>query len=335
MGRPAAEIDSETIAAALREEGFDLPITSVRHIPEGRVNDNYLVEYEGGKAVLRVWRLSSQPQVIAELTALQCLEEHRFPGPRRLMPRNSGCSLTVADRPAALFAFIEGEHLPLVLPSELSDDRIELAGQVSSLIAQAHVALTDLKQLGFRERSYAFRLRERVEAAQSLDVAGATRDRLSSILSTITQEAQNLTDHGSNGRLPLGLIHDDPGSWNVLVRDGSAVALLDFDIMHQDILIYDLAHVISQWATCANLTVFYGHDAKAIRSIVKAYDSVRPLSAFERKALARSVPTRQATDLLIPLRDILDLPDWDFEDYLDRFDMMALRDDAAWIDLFA
>lgn len=335
MGKPAFEIDNETIAAVLRDEGFDFPITSVRHIPEGRVNDNYLVEYEGGSAVLRVWRLSSPTQVIAELTALQRLAEHDFPGPRRLIPRTSVRSFTVADSPAALFSFIEGEHLPLVLPLELSDERIDLAAQVGVLIAQAHVALADLMQLDFRELSYADRLRERKAIVQSLDVAGATGDRLARILNAITQEEQNLAHHASSDRLPLGLIHDDPGSWNVLVQNGSVVALLDFDIIHQDLLIYDIAHLITQWASCANPTAFHGHDAKAIRSIVKAYDSVRPLSKFEREALARAVPVRQAIDLLVPLRDVLGSPDWDSEDYLDRFDMMALRDDAAWLDLFS
>ncbi len=112
------EIDRQTVAEALSEDGFDLPVTSVRHIPEGRVNDNYLVDYEGGRAVLRIWKLSSRSQVIAELTALQRLEEHNFPGPRRLLPRSPEHVLTLSNRPAALFNFIDGEHLPLVLPSQ-------------------------------------------------------------------------------------------------------------------------------------------------------------------------------------------------------------------------
>ncbi len=325
------EIDRQTVAEALSEDGFDLPVTSVRHIPEGRVNDNYLIDYEGGRAVLRIWKLSSRSQVIAELTALQRLEEHNFPGPRRLLPRSPEHALTLSNRPAALFNFIDGEHLPLVLPSQLS---VELAAQVSTLIGEAHVALADLGELDFREHSYAVRLSERAATARSLDVGGAARDRLANILSAITQEEQDLADHALNGRLPLGPIHDDPGSWNVLVRNSSVVALLDFDILHRDILIYDIAHVISQWATCADPTAYHGHDPRAVRAIVKAYDSIRPLSVLEREALARSVPVRQAIDLLVPLRDVLGSPDWDFDTYLDRFDMMALREDAAWLNLF-
>ena len=327
-GRP-----NERLVAALRDGGFDPPILSVQRIqnPHG-INDVYLVEYEGGKAALRVWKLASPSQAVAQLKALQRFEERGFPAPRRLLPHSPERTLTVADRPAALFEFIEGRHPPTnTVRPRFSKSDLGIAAQMGALIARAHVALAGLEQLDYRVRTYSHYLRERVAAARALDIRGPEGDRLASILDTITREERELSD---NKELTIGVVHDDPGPWNVLLRNGSVVALLDSESIHADLLTYDIAHVIGQWGSCSDDTGYFGFDADAVRSIVNAYDSARQLSTTEREALARSVPLRHAIQLLVPLVDVIDLPDWNFGDYLDRFDLMALRDDPGWLDLF-
>jgi Ser/Thr protein kinase RdoA (MazF antagonist) len=261
-----------------------------------------MVEYYGWKAVLRVWKLSTRAQAIAE--------------------------------PAALFAFIDGEHPPNRLAHELSEEHLALASQMGRLIGRVHVSLAGLSHLPYREQSYTNRLREREKKARSLDLAGPVRERVNRILSTIAGAEYDLARQASEGRLQVGVVHDDPGPWNVLVRDGSVNALLDFDIIHRDLLVYDLAHVITQWAAIANSSVFHGYDGRAVCAIVAGYESVRKLSGSERGALARAVPLRSAIDLLLPLGDVLALPDWDFEEYLDRFDVLSLLEDPAWHDIF-
>ena len=331
LSEPSAP--NETMVKTLRDEGFNSPIVSVQQIqnPHG-INDVYLVEYEGGKAVLRVWKLSSPPQAIAQLKALQRLEECSFPSPRRLFPRSPDRILTVAGRPAAVFEFIQGRHPPTnTVRPKFSESDIELSAQIGALIARAHVALTGLATLDHRVHSYSHYLHERVRTARTLDIDATTGDRLEHILDTITKEEQELSD---SKQLPIGLIHDDAGPWNVLLRNGSVAALLDSESIHEDLPVYDIAHVIGQWGSCSGNTGYFGFDTDAVRAIVGAYASVRPLSAIEREALARAVPLRHAIQLLVPLVDVLDLPDWNFGEYLDRFELMTLRDDPGWLDLF-
>ena len=80
---------------------------------------------------------------------------------------------------------------------------------------------------------------------------------------------------------------------------------------------------------------FFGLDGVAVQAIVKGYDSVRPLTVGERRALALAVPVRLAmSDVLIPLPDIFGMPDWNFADYLKRFDVLELCDNADWLALF-
>lgn len=317
---------NEKLVAALRDEGFDSPIESVRRIenPHG-INDIYLVEHQDGKAILRVWKLSSPSQAIAQLKALQRLEESGFPRPRRLLPSSPERTLTVADRPAALFEFIEGNHPPR---NTVQKADVELSAQIGTLVARAHVALAGLEHLDYRVQSYSHYLRERVSLARTLNVDDAAGAKLSGILDIITREGQELSD---NKQLPVGVIHDDPGPWNVLIRNGSVVALLDSESLHRDFLTYDIAHVIGQWGGPSDTS---GFDADAVRSIVDAYSSVRPLTTTERRALARAVPLRHAIQLLAMLVNVLDQPDWNLEDFLSRFDVMALCDDSDWLGLF-
>jgi len=317
---------NEKLLAVLREEGFDSPIESVRRIqnPHG-INDVYLVDHRDGKAILRVWKLSSPSQAIAQLKALQRLAERGFPRPRRLLPSSPERTFTVDDRPAALFEFIEGTHPPT---NTVQKADLELSAQIGALVARAHVALAGLEHLDYRVQSYSYYLRERMSVARMLDVDDVAGGELTRILDRITEEEQKLTE---NQQLSVGVIHDDPGPWNVLIRDGSVIALLDSESLHEDLLIYDIAHVIGQLGGSSGVL---GFDADAVRSIVDAYHSIRPLTTAERKALARAVPLRHAIQLLAMLVDGLDQPDWNLKDFLCRFDTMALCNDSIWLDLF-
>ena len=336
---------NEQALAALREAGFAADVQSITRLPVQQSNDNYIVDYAGGKAVLRVWKWSSASQAASELLVLHRLAESGFPGPKPILPAPGSPPFAINEHPAALFEFIDGKPGRNTLPETLSDVDIAFAGQMGELIASVHVGLDGVKELECREQPYSMRLIERLEKARAIPAEPELMAEVNSRLDSLVAAEQQLAELSRSEQIPVGVIHDEPGPWNVLVRDSRIVALMDFENIHLDLLVYDIAHVASQWASYAVIeepgftppeeVPFFGLDGVAVQAIVKGYDSVRPLTVGERRALALAVPVRLAmSDVLIPLPDIFGMPDWNFADYLKRFDVLELCDNADWLALF-
>jgi homoserine kinase type II len=79
--------------------------------------------------------------------------------------------------------------------------------------------------------------------------------------------------------LPSGIVHGDLFRDNVLFRDGTIVALLDFESAFHGPFVYDLLVTIAAWCYRSSF------ELEQARALVEGYESVRPLEPAERGAL--------------------------------------------------
>lgn len=309
----------------LLQQGFTIAPGSLTYLPAGRINDNFSLSIDGKPAVLRVWKESTDEHAASELAVLRRLAEADLRCVRPLEDQGDR-PIVIRGRPAALFDFVEG----MAYRRESREAHAAMCGKVGPLLAQAHGAAAGLERLPFRQRPYADRLIEYKTAAFSLDL-GTFGPRVESIVAKTQELADQVQALANEDHLPYGVVHGDPGEWNFLI-DEQGPWLLDFDMCHRDLLAYDIAQLISQWASYAGEM----WDAGLARMIVDAYDDVRPLSTSERRAVALSAPLRQAVDTLgaLPYFSGPDAPD-SFANYLDYFDgPLGVASDESWFAAF-
>jgi homoserine kinase type II len=93
------------------------------------------------------------------------------------------------------------------------------------------------------------------------------------------RRALDESDRARDPTLPAGLVHGDLFRDNVLWNGASLAALLDFESAHRGALAYDLAVCTLAWC--------YGDafDDRLSRALVAGYETVRPLSEAEHRAL--------------------------------------------------
>lgn len=314
----------------LRSLGFDVASGSLVYLPQGRINDNFRLAMAGREAVLRIWKLATEASAAAELTLLRHLATEGIPCPHptSFQPDQP---LTVLGQPAAFFDVIAGgPHRP---PSW--EAHVEVSHEVARILARVHVVGAHLAHQPYRQLPHTARLTEYARIARELQF-GEFEDRYLEVVDRTVALSEQVDALAVRHQLSDGVIHGDPGNWNVMVN-GSVVHLLDFDMAHRDLLCYDVAQLVSQWGATQESSTNPARlwDSELARGLVDAYAEVRPLSEAERRAIGLCVPLRQALDVLGHLPSFL-LPDAPFplEDGLEHFAILDLASDPDWTDAF-
>jgi len=260
------EVADEELAAFIA--GYDIgALTSCKGIAEGVENSNYLIQTEAGRYILTLYEKRVAREDLPYFLALM---EH-------LAARGISCPLPVHDRegrnlrelagrPAALITFLDGVSVRRA--------GIEQCGSLGEALARLHLAGAD------------FPLRR----ANSLSLSGwpplfaSIADRADDIIpglrGEVTRELADLERCWPKG-LPEGVIHADLFPDNVFFLGSGVSGLIDFYFACNDMLAYDVAVCLNAWCfeTDASFNV-----TKA-RSLLQAYEGVRPLAAAELEAL--------------------------------------------------
>lgn len=214
-GFPLLELDTEAIAALIGQ-----PVLKAEVLTGGRRNTNYRLELTSGPVVLRFY--TAEAAACQRDVLLLQLVRDTVPVPRLLQ------SQPAADPPWAVFEFVEGtrfDHLP---PEELPEAAFD-AGQVLARIhdfAFPHGGFfgPDLQvQGGSLGPGLVPMLEEwllRGRAGQRLGP-----DLTSRLVTLLRTEGSRLAPELKEARLQ----HADYKSWNLLVRDGRIVAVLDWE----------------------------------------------------------------------------------------------------------
>jgi homoserine kinase type II len=260
------EVADEELAAFVASYGLGA-VLSCKGIAEGVENTNYLVSTERGRFILTLYERRVNPQ---ELPFFLGLMEH-------LASRGLSCPTPVRDtdgrnlrevagRPAALVTFLEG-----LWPRRPTADHCLAVG---AALARMHLAAADFRMtrcngLGLQDwRPLYDRFR-----------AGA--DDIKPGLRAIIESELAFLEAAWPKDLPTGVIHADLFPDNVFFLGDELSGLIDFYFACTDQLAYDVAICINAWCFEAD----GAFNMTKGRSLLKGYQSVRPLSGRERAAL--------------------------------------------------
>lgn len=283
------EVTDEALATFLAD--YDIgSMVAFRGIAEGVENSNYSLRTTQGDYILTLYEKRVDP---AELPWFLGLMEH-------LARRGIVCPLPVHGRDGMALRHLCGRHaaittfLPGVWPRRV---RPEHCAPVGTALAQLHVAGVDYtptrrNALGphgwmpLLERS-----RARADEVQA-GLAAELQQSLDAILAAWPQG------------LPVGHIHADLFPDNVFFLDGRLSGLIDFYFAATDILAYDVAVCLNAWCFEPD----FAFNVTKARSLLRAYDATRTLSAAERAALPVLCQGAAIRFLLTRLYDWLNTP---------------------------
>jgi homoserine kinase type II len=283
------EVTDEALAAFLAD--YDIgSMVAFRGIAEGVENSNFSLRTTSGDFILTLYEKRVDP---ADLPWFLGLMEH-------LAQRGIVCPQPVRGRDGDALRHLSGRHaaittfLPGVWPRRA---RVEHCGPVGSALAALHLAGADyaprrVNALGPRDWSPLLdRSRARageVQAGLALDLDRA----LSSILAAWPAD------------LPIGHIHADLFPDNVFFLDGRLSGLIDFYFAATDLLAYDIAICLNAWCFEQD----FSFNVTKARSLLSAYQAIRPLSREERAALPVLCQGAAMRFLLTRLFDWLNTP---------------------------
>ncbi len=261
------EVTDEALRAFLSDYALGA-LLAFRGIAEGVENSNYALKTEAGDFILTLYEKRVDP---GELPYFLGLMEHLagrgLDCPQPVPARDGAALRTLAGRPAAICTFLPG-----VWPRRVRPSHCEPLGEALGALHLAGEGFPQSRPNGLGPQSWGpllERCRPDADAALVAELDAA----LAGILAAWPRG------------LPTGHIHADLFPDNVFFLDDGrrprVSGLIDFYFACTDLLAYDVAVCLNAWcfeeARAFNVT-------KA-RSLIRGYESRRPLSAAERAAL--------------------------------------------------
>lgn len=203
------------------------------------------------RAVIKIFTKDSTERVQRITSVTHALNTHNVPTPRVL-----GQFENLKKEPVLVMEFIQGSH------TELPPERLKAIGQT---MARLHTA--DIGQPPLPEKSYTH------EFFEELFKNCAGWDQLPKL-----REAYDKIDLSYLKELRRSLVHGDFSQTNVITDAAGKVHLIDFDHVHYDYSLTDLARA----------QLFFGFDKtslkeETIQHMVAGYNEVNPLTEAEKK----------------------------------------------------
>ena len=283
------EVSDEALCAFLGR--YDLgTMVAFRGIAEGVENSNFQLRTTAGDFILTLYERRVDPSELPWFLGLmEHLASRGINCPQPVRGRDGTSLRRLADRPACITTFLPG-----VWPRRV---RPEHCGPVGTALAALHLAgqgyaPTRANALGPASWTP---LLERCLAR-----AGEVQDGLDRELEAAL--ARILTAWPD--ALPRGHIHADLFPDNVFFLDGRLSGLIDFYFAATDMLAFDIAVCLNAWCFEPD---FQFNVTKA-RAMLRAYASVRALTANETAALPALCQGAALRFLLTRLFDWLNTP---------------------------
>lgn len=257
-----------TLAKILEPYGFG-KVTSASTFSEGTLHTNLLVETEERSCVFRYFENRSREWALFESELICFLTQQDYPTPKQFPARNGEYVGMFEGKPFSVFEFISGQHVknPNQNPDNPADESI------ASWIARLH-----LLSQGFASRYLSVR-----EGREIKDITISTeRDASSSFETHHGDHIQFLESLARRiewpDALPRSICHADINHTNFIFNDSILSAVIDFDMACYAPSIYDLGNMFYWWAWPPECPINFNR----IKRILKAYESVRPLSLLEK-----------------------------------------------------
>ena len=319
----------EVVTDALRRIGSSSQVTACELVRQSAYNLSYDIVLDRAPAALNVW-FGEPAGAEAELALRHRLVSCGLPV-QNVLVAEADERLTVAGHPAVVLQRPQGEEGPNYMPTKATPSYIEIAAAMARLVARIHVGALGLEDLAYREAPWLTNLASwRTELNMSRADA-----RAKAILDQMDAAATRFLAFCDDEQLPVGVVHGCPGTWTVLVTPRWQIAaLLEFDSAHRDHLVFDIAHLITQWGQCAVSETRARFEPVLVRRILKEYSAVRPLSDAERQALVTAVPLRHCIDKLRIWNAVGNeqVVPFSWSEYLDGMNV-ELFEDSEWREL--
>lgn len=271
------QLGAERLAALIAE--YDVgELRSAKGIAEGVSNSNWLIETSGkdsavGSGAARFILTMYEYRIeLRDLPFFLSLLDH-------LAARGCPVPRTIHDRSGALFRMIDDKAVALIeyLPGvSVSEPTPAQARAVGAALAQMHLATADFS--GLRANAM-----DRAESRRLLEVCGSSGlARIDPALPALIDRELAFLERNWPTDLPRSIIHADLFPDNVLMLGSEVTGLIDFYFACADFTAYDVAVTHAAWCFSDDGTRF---DARLSMELLAGYESVRPLSSSELKAL--------------------------------------------------
>ena len=266
-------------------------LLSYKGIAEGVENSNFMLHTDRGSFILTLYEKRVNPDDLPFFLGLMDhLAARSISCPLPVHQKNGQTIGQLADRPAAIITFLEGMWMRR--PSA------EHAREVGKALAALHLAGE-----GFE-----------IKRANALSVAGwrplwdAAAPRADMVEPGLSKEVEaDLKDLERNwpANLPSGVCHADLFPDNVFFLGEKLSGVIDFYFACNDLFVYDLSVCLNAWCfekdNAYNLTKG--------RALLSGYQSVRPLSRDEARALPLMARGSALRFMLTRLYDWLNTPE--------------------------
>jgi homoserine kinase type II len=237
---------------------------SFKGVAEGVENSNYLLTTSRGQFFLTLYEKRVDPKDLPFFLGLMDhLAARGINCPRPIHGRDGNALRTLAGKPAAITTFLHGLWPRRIL--------VRHCGPVGESLAALHLA----------GRDFTIKRRNALSVAGWRPLFDASRRHIDDAMGRELQAELDVLEKNWPTHLPVGVIHADLFNDNVLFLNEKLSGLIDFYFACNDALAYDVAICLNAWCFEADKSF----NATKARTLLQAYEKVRPLAAEERAVL--------------------------------------------------
>ncbi len=237
-------------------------LVGLKGIAAGITNTNYFVTTTRGRFVLTVFEVLRLDELPFYLNLMHHLARHGVAVASPVADRNDAFASLLAGKPACLVHCLPGQ--------DVSTPGAGQCTQVGQQMAAMHQAGNTFAMRMDNPRGPVWWHATAQQVYEYMDAADAA----------LLRQELDLQAAQQHLHLPRGVIHADLFRDNVLF-DGERIAgFIDFYYACNDVLLYDLAIAVNDWAMQPDGNL----DAGRARALIGGYQSVRPLTEAERTA---------------------------------------------------
>ncbi len=284
------DVSADDLARFLAD--YDIgELLSYKGIAEGVENSNFLVHTSTGNFILTLYeKRVAEGDLPFFIGLMGHLAARGLNCPQPVKNKSGGALGRIAGRPAAIVTFLDGLWI-----------RRPNAGHcaaVGEALARLHLAGADFTM----KRPNALS----VESWRPLfEHAGSRGDSVRPGLCNEIVSELGVLEKSWPRDLPQGVIHADLFPDNVFFLGDKLSGLIDFYFACTDTLAYDVAICLNCWCFEPD----HSYNVTKGRALLKAYESVRKMSAAEHTALPMLARGAAMRFLLTRLVDWLAVPD--------------------------
>lgn len=245
----------------------------------GTVQTNFLLCTNTGKYVFRYYENRSEESVLFESNLIKYLKDNKYPCPAPLGNNKGGFVGKYNEKPFVIFEFVEGEHLE----NSTESQKKQLIENVAKL-----QNITKNYDPQYKEYRWNYDL----ELCKELAQKEADKINTNNAKEKLVWFEEELKRIDLPNTLPKGICHCDFHFSNILFKNGSFNALIDFDDANYTYLTFDLASLLNpfisdfEWDTWSKFKkdddVFNFEEA---REVIQEYMKHRPLDSNEKRYL--------------------------------------------------